>query len=174
MKLHLGCGSHRLDGWVNLDIDSPLADVRADLRQPLPFQDGQVALIFCEHFHEHITRDEALGFLGECRRVLEPGGRLRLSTPDLRWVVAHYVAGHLDEWADVDWTPRTPCQLMNEGMRSWGHQFLYDRDELTTLLHQAGFAAVETQPHRQSAHPDLAGLECRPWHREIILEAERP
>lgn len=174
MKLHLGCGSHRLDGWVNLDIDSPVADLCADLRQPLPFEDAQVSLIFCEHFIEHITRDEALSLLGECRRVLRQGGRLRLSTPDLRWLIAQYVAGHLDEWADVDWTPQTPCQLMNEGMRSWGHQFLYDRDELTTLLQLAGFGAVETQPHRQSTHPDLAGLECRPWHREIILEAERP
>jgi predicted SAM-dependent methyltransferase len=158
---------------VNVDLEAPAADLHADLRRPLPFDDGQAALIFCEHFIEHIRRDDALNFLRECRRVLRPGGRLRLSTPDLRWLVAQYVAGNLDEWQDVDWRPATTCRLMNEGMRSWGHEFLYDREELLALLGEAGFDRIEAVAHRESRHPELAGLECRPWHRELILEAER-
>ncbi len=171
MKLHLGCGTHALDGWVNLDLDAPAADVHADLRQALPFPDATADWIFCEHVIEHITREEGLRLLVECRRVLTLSGVLRLSTPDLRWLIAQYIADNLDEWRDVTWTPQTSCQLMNEGMRSWGHQFLYDRDELTALLHQAGFTAIRTMPHRQSEHLALTGLECRPWHRELILEA---
>lgn len=171
MKLHLGCGRNAMRGWVNVDLDSPVADLHADLRRPLPFANDTFDLIFCEHFIEHITRDEAIRFLGECRRVLHRPGTLRLSTPDLRWLCAQYISGHLDEWVDVDWTPRTPCQLLNEGMRAWGHQFLYDRDELIDLLRQSGFDEIRDAPHRASEHPDLANLECRPWHRELILEA---
>ena len=74
MKIHLGCGTNYIDGWVNVDLDSVLADVHLDLRNPLPYADTSVDFIFNEHFIEHITRDEALGFLKECRRVLKPGG----------------------------------------------------------------------------------------------------
>lgn len=171
MKLHLGCGTNPIPGWLNIDLDSPMADRHADLRQPLPFLDATVERIFSEHFIEHITRDEGAALFKECRRVLQPGGVLRLSTPDLRWLVAQYIAGRLDGWRDVGWTPDTPCRLMNEGMRLWEHQFLYDREELTAALRSAGFDRVQDRRHHESPHPDLVGLECRPWHRELIMEA---
>ena len=93
MKLHLGCGTNRIEGWLNVDIDSPQADLHVDLRQPLPYADAAVAFIFNEHFLEHITRDEGLTFLRECRRVLKPSGVFRVSTPDLRWLIAQYQSG---------------------------------------------------------------------------------
>lgn len=171
MKIHLGCGKNYIDGWHNVDLDSSLADSHVDLRGTLPYGDASVDLIFNEHFLEHITRDESLFFLKECRRVLIPGGVFRVSTPDLRWLVAQYIGGKIDEWSDVQWIPETSCALLNEGMRSWGHQFLYDLPELMAILTQAGFSDVRQVPHRQSECPDLVGLECRPWHRELIVEA---
>ena len=171
MKLHLGCGANYIPGWLNIDLDSPTADRHADLRRPLPFSDDTVDLIFNEHFVEHITRDEGAAFFKECRRVLQHGGVLRVSTPDLRWLVGQYISGRLDEWTDVGWMPDTPCRLMNEGMRLWGHQFLYDKQELKAALHLAGFSNIREQLHRESSYPELARLECRPWHRELIMEA---
>ena len=171
MKLHLGCGINRIEGWLNVDIDSPQADLHVDLRQPLPYADAAVAFIFNEHFLEHITRDEGLAFLRECRRVLKPSGVFRVSTPDLRWLIAQYQSGKLDEWTDVGWLPQTPCMMFNEGMRLWGHQFLYDLAELTAVLRQAGFANVSQVEYAKSSHPELIGLECRPWHHELIVEA---
>jgi translation initiation factor 1 (eIF-1/SUI1) len=35
LKLHLACGGNRVEGWINID-GSPGADMRADLRRPLP------------------------------------------------------------------------------------------------------------------------------------------
>lgn len=171
MKLHLGCGPNYIRGWVNVDLDSPVADIQADLRLALPFPDDTVDFIFCEHFIEHITRSEALGFLGECRRVLTHRGIIRLSTPDLRWLTTQYLSGNLAEWTDVGWTPQTSCQLINEGMRAWGHQFIYDHAELISVMRQAGFNEIQLVPHRASNQRDLAGLECRPWHHELIVEA---
>jgi predicted SAM-dependent methyltransferase len=55
---------------MNLDLDSPAADIRMDLRNPLPFLDGLVSFVFAEHLIEHITRDEAVRLLGECMRRL--------------------------------------------------------------------------------------------------------
>ncbi|MBK7953705.1 MAG: methyltransferase domain-containing protein [Candidatus Accumulibacter sp.] len=171
MKIHLGCGSNYLDGWVNLDLDSPVADTHADLRNPLPYPDASVDFIFNEHFLEHLSREQGVVFLRECRRVLKPGGVFRVSTPDLRWLVAQYVSGKLDEWADVGWMADTPCRLLNEGMRLWGHEFLYDLPELIQTLRGAGFGNTCSVAHRESSFPELAGLEGRPWHRELIVEA---
>lgn len=171
MKIHLGCGTNYIDGWLNVDLDSALADVHLDLRNPLPYADASVDFIFNEHFIEHITRDEALEFLKECRRVLKPGGVFRVSTPDLRWVVAQYISGKLDEWRDVSWVPESSCRLLNEGMRLWGHQFVYDLPELMLILREAGFSDLSLAQHSDSSYPDLVGLECRPWHQELIMEA---
>lgn len=171
MKIHLGCGTNYIEGWLNVDLDSPLADEHADFRNPLPYIDASADYIFNEHFLEHITREEGLAFLKECRRVLKAGGIFRVSTPDLRWLTAQYSSGKLDEWHDVHWVPETSCRLLNEGMRSWGHQFVYDLPELLAILHEAGFSDVHQVKYRESASHELAGLECRPWHQELIVEA---
>jgi predicted SAM-dependent methyltransferase len=170
-KIHLGCGRNYLKGWLNVDLDSPVADSRADLRNPLPFADESVDFIFNEHFLEHITREEGIVFLKECRRVLKPGGVFRVSTPDLKWLVFQYGSGRIDEWSDVDWLPATPCRMLNEGMRLWGHQFVYDLPELLAALSEAGFLNISQVGYRESSRVELIGLECRPWHRELILEA---
>lgn len=171
MKIHLGCGTNYIEGWLNVDLDSPMADAHADLRKPLPYNDESVNFIFNEHFIEHITREEGIAFLRECHRVLKRGGVFRVSTPDLRWLVSQYDGGKLDEWNDVGWMPETSCRLLNEGMRLWGHQFLYDLPELFRALREAGFSDCYQVRHRESAFSELIGLECRPWHQELIVEA---
>jgi predicted SAM-dependent methyltransferase len=172
MKLHLGCGFNYIEGWCNVDLDSSVADLHADLRNPLPCADATVDLIYNEHFLEHLTRNQGLAFLKECRRVLNSRGVLRISTPDARWLLAQYLVGKLDEWTDVGWVPETSCRLLNEGMRSWGHEFLYDLPELIGTLKEAGFSEIHRVPYRASANPELGGLECRPWHQELIVEAQ--
>lgn len=172
-KLHLGCGTNILPNWVNVDIDGPEAVLKWDLTQPLPFSAGTVRFIFNEHFIEHITQPEAAALLSECYRLLAPKGVLRISTPSLRKLIDEYLLNRTTEWIDVGWGPATPCRMLNEGMRLWGHQFLYDAAELTSLLRACGFAAIAEVEWRQSTNADLRNLECRPFHDEIILEATK-
>jgi predicted SAM-dependent methyltransferase len=171
-KIHLACGGVRLDGWLNVDLDSPVADLRLDLREKLPFADGSAAYLFSEHFIEHLTRAQGVALLAESHRVLAAEGVLRISTPDLKFLAASYLAGATDEWGEL-WCPATPSSLMNEGMRSWGHQFLYDANELIAVLREAGFRALVFVAWRQSLHGELAGLESRPFHNELIVEARK-
>jgi len=172
-RLHLGCGGNVMPGWANVDAEGGPGVIAWDLRKPLPAADATFDYVFSEHFIEHVTRDEALRLLRECVRVLKPGGVLRTSTPDLRKLIEEYQAGRLDEWRDMQWLPGTPCKLLNEGMRLWGHQFVYDEPELRLLLAEAGFAAVERVTWRESGHEALRAIECRPLHAEIIVEARR-
>jgi predicted SAM-dependent methyltransferase len=172
-KLHLGCGTHLLEGWANIDLDGPSGVIRHDLTRPLPMRADSADLVFCEHFIEHLTRAQGLALLQECRRVLKPGGTLRLSTPDLRKLIDEYLAGRTTAWAQLGWQPLTPCRMLNEGLRLWGHLFVYDRAELLGLLAEAGFREIEAKTWRESAHPALRGLESRPFVGELIYEARK-
>ena len=93
MRLHVGSGPARLEGWLNVDRqDLPEVDLVADVTAGLPVGDGEAEAVFAEHFLEHLPLDDAVAFLREAHRVLAPGGWLRLTTPNLDWVVAtHYV-----------------------------------------------------------------------------------
>ena len=172
-RLHLACGSNVLPGWANVDLAGPAAVIKLDLTAPLPVASDTLEAVYSEHFIEHIDRAQAQRLLAECHRVLEPGGVLRISTPDLRTIIDHYVAGRIDAWHDMQWRPETPARMLNESMREWGHQFLYDADELLAAFRAAGFRQIARKAWRASAHSGLAGLECRPDHGELIYECTK-
>src|SRR5262249_7551150 len=75
-KINLGCGGTRLDGWKNHDSD-------IDISKKLPFANDSASFIFAEHVVEHIDYYAALDFFCECRRVLAPGGVLRIAVPSI-------------------------------------------------------------------------------------------
>jgi predicted SAM-dependent methyltransferase len=84
--LHVGCGRERLEGWVNIDSqDLPGVDLVADVTKGLQFTGCRA--VFAEHFLEHLTIEQALDFLCEAHRALGDGGWLRLSTPNLEWIL---------------------------------------------------------------------------------------
>ena len=163
-KLHLACGRNVMQGWANLDIEGPWRVIKHDLTQRLPVASNSMDAVYSEHFIEHIEKRHAEALLRECCRVL------RLSTPDLRRLVDEYLAGRLDYWADMNWKPASPADLLNEGLSLWGHQFVFDTAELEALLKRCGFSRVERRGWRESPHPHVANLECRPFHGELIYD----
>jgi predicted SAM-dependent methyltransferase len=172
-RLHLACGANILEGWCNICLAGPREVIKLDLTRPFPVPANSVRFIFTEHFIEHIAREQAVAFLAECRRVMAPGGVIRISTPSLECVVEPYVAGRAALEAPMVEDPESPCKIINHRMRSWGHLFLYDRPELEALLTFSGFRWVTAVTRHLSRHPELAGLECREDHGDIILEAEK-
>lgn len=177
VKLHIGCGGRLLDGFTNVDIAGKV-DVRADVRRGLPFRDESVCFIFCEHFIEHLTRDEAIRFLAECRRVLEPGGVCRVATPDLEMLVDEYRS---DSWREAEWVERfgygwlpDRCTMMNLVMREWEHKHLFDHDGLKMAGNIAGFLIAKRSEVGKSAHEELRGLEHRDDSTVIEFTREAP
>jgi glycosyltransferase involved in cell wall biosynthesis/predicted SAM-dependent methyltransferase len=172
-RLNLGCGTNILPGWENLDLEPSPGARFWDATQGIPIQSESVRLIFCEHFIEHLDLASVLRFLAECHRVLVSGGVLRISTPDLRYLMDQYRRQNTSEWADLGWVAQTPCDLMNEGMRLWGHQYVFDEPKLRDCILKTGFRAVASVPWRQSTIAELAGRETRPFHQEIIFETQK-
>lgn len=151
-RLHVGSGPQLLPGFINMD-NQPYAGVDHvwDLREGLPYR--QVARIFAEHFIEHLRFDDALALLRECRRALAPDGVIRLSTPNLDWVVRVYRFGGSAGDAIHD------CMVMNRAFRGWGHHYIYNLESLVMLLHQAGFETVRPQQYGISDDPVFSGIE---------------
>jgi predicted SAM-dependent methyltransferase len=169
-RLHLGSGERILDGWANIDI-SGLRTITWDLRKPLPLAKGQVRFVYTEHFVEHIEREDAVRLLSRVRGAMAQGGVLRVSTPDLAKLVADYQAGHVIKMEHGGWFPETPCRMINEGMRYWGHVFVYDEPELVALLKECGFSDIRRVKWGESDHPELRNLESRPDFADLIFEA---
>jgi predicted SAM-dependent methyltransferase len=169
-KLHLGSGGRIIDGWANIDITG-LRTIPWDLRNPLPLAPGQVRFVYSEHFIEHIDRDAARRLLSRVRGGMAPGAVIRVSTPDLAKLVGDYQAGRIVRMEHGGWFPETPCRMVNQGMRLWGHVFVYDEPELVSLLEECGFSGIRRVKRGESDHPEFRGLESRPDFGDLILEA---
>lgn len=165
-KLHLGCGTLRFNGWINVDrVRLPSVDLCWDLRRGVPGEANSASFIYCEHFLEHLAVDDGVHFLEDCRRVLMPGGVLRIAMPSLDFLLERSVSA---DWAKQDWLTwpafagvKTRAEMINMAFRWWGHQWLYDREELYRRLGEAGFKRfVDVQPG-QSNHPELRVRESR-------------
>lgn len=78
-RLNIGAGRTHIPGFTNVDL-SPRADVSLDLnREPLPFEDDSVELVFTYHALEHLER--YLFALAEIHRVLRHGCPLLVGVP---------------------------------------------------------------------------------------------
>lgn len=197
-KLHIGAGTHLLDGWLNADRVAWVRPylcgrgILLDARRSLPFRDGTFDYVFSEHMIEHIGYREGLRMLRECYRVLKPRGRIRIATPDLRQILSLYDSRQTEEqqrylqWAvDKSWSDIGICEpafVINNFFRKWGHQFIYDRRTLEGAMEQAGFVEVGSYAPGDSwdaalcgidGHAELIGGEMNQFET-MILEARRP
>lgn len=172
IKLNLGSGPYPMQGWDCLDLLEHPGIITHDLTTPLLYAGNSVDFAFSEHFLEHLTRYQGVKFLKEVHRVLKPGGVFRIVVPDLRLLCYNYMNNN-HKGIPGCWEPKTPAQMINEGMREWGHQFLYDALELLLVCSEAGFNTAKFQEYRKSSHPELQNLELRPFNGELILEVTK-
>jgi predicted SAM-dependent methyltransferase len=177
VRLHLGCGDHYLDGWINVDLGRD-GDLVADLARPLPLRSRTVSFIHSEDFLEHIELEAGRRFLAECFRVLVPSGVMRLLTPDLWAIVTRVYLGregaHL-AWCEAFLAAGTPCEALNMHMRMEGgaHRFVYDYEFLSRLLQETGFV-VRRVSYNASRHPALRFLDLRDFGLNLFIEATKP
>lgn len=186
--LHCGCGDNVLPGWLNVDITEQkdvndrivdfgsLIDcgadrwyLRHDATRRFPLDDASVNWVFAEHFVEHIPLQAAIGWLREMRRLLRIGGHIRISTPDLRRYIAGYAAPDSGFFAEHgrrlesmgNQVPARPAWFVNQIFRFWGHQWLYDLDEIRFAAQQAGFLARDIRPcaFRRGLVEEVAALD---------------
>lgn len=95
MKLHLGCATKALTGFINVDIrDMPGVDMIDDISRLKKFLDESADLIYVSHVLEHFGRREYKEVLKRWHAVLKDGGVLRIAVPDFEKIVEHYNENH--------------------------------------------------------------------------------
>ncbi len=214
VRINIGSGAEIVPGYLNLDHSpllllhflAPLArwlpigsgrratllqfhrsrrEMRyARIRTRLPLRDSSVSVIYTSHFLEHLSREEALALLKDCRRCLAPGGVVRVCVPNLRYEVSCYLERTYETdqpMADrfierllfakpsaVTWAARLTYLVRGPRM----HQWMYDEDSLVHLFKTAGFTSARAYKFRESAIPEIALLDLeRRAAKSLYVEA---
>jgi SAM-dependent methyltransferase len=184
-KLHLGCGPRLFPGWLNADLPSmrrlltfDRSRIAINASRPLPFENGTFDRVYSEHMHEHLAYQDGLSLLKEVRRVLRPGGRVRLALPDLEFHISmiqsaeafqeypEMFASSIEDTDGLAGAPLTKTTFLNLLFRGSGHKYLYSRPELRSQLERAGFTAVTFVQPGQSEDPQFRDLENNPMSRD--------
>lgn len=177
-KLQIGAGYNMLDGWLNADFNPATrqaGQLYLNATRRFPFASASFDYVFSEHMIEHIWWSDGQTMLKESHRILKPGGKIRISTPNLA-----SIASLLDP-------PRTPIKeqylklstdkhiphaigyrpgfVINNFFWDFGHFFVYDADTLELALRTAGFTDIQRWQPMQSDDPHLTGIES---HQKIV------
>lgn len=168
-KLHIGCQDHPMDGWLNADIYPKHSEViHLDATKPFSFLDNTFSYVYSEHMIEHISFADGLQMIKECYRSLKLGGRIRLATPNLAFLMNLYTkpeeATHKSYISFSgryfpDNHPVTSGRVINNFFRDWGHQYIHDQRSLEYLLKHAGFSNVQFPEVGESSEPVFRKLE---------------
>ena len=101
LKLNLGSGSVKMDGYTGVDISSECgADVVHDLNEiPWPFESDSVDEAHASHFLEHLTGEQRMAFMDELWRVLKPEGKATIITPF--WASSRAIQDPTHQWPPI-------------------------------------------------------------------------
>jgi len=208
-KLHLGCGLVSPTGWLNVDgswnaklakrpmirkalvtlgvVGQEALDVGwsrdlfiHDVRKPLPWPDGSFRAVYTSHLLEHLYFETARTLLRECRRVLKPGGVLRVVVPDLEDIVRAYgerrrhpsgqqpseahLPGH-EVCARLMMRPRAGPRgnflrrYYNATADFHTHKWMWDAESLAAEMTLAGFKDCRRRECFDSAIDDIKTIE---------------
>lgn len=141
MKLDIGCGKNKKEGFTGVDqYEMPGVDVVMDLRGSWPWEDNEVDEVHCSHFLEHLTQEERVHFMNELYRVMKPGAKATIITPHWnntraygdpthKWpAVSEMMFYYLKkEWRDTQ-APHTDIKWNRNGYScdfdaTWGHSY---------------------------------------------------
>ncbi|MGH8249116.1 MAG: class I SAM-dependent methyltransferase [Steroidobacteraceae bacterium] len=168
LQLHMGCGPGHLPGWINIDIyPAPLA---MNVLWGLPFPDGSASRVFVSHLLEHLFFPRDVRFiLAELKRVLAPGGVVRIVVPDVEQCIAAYAANDGSFFASRretwSWWPENATRL--EDFLAYAgagaepaylfeaHKYGYDFETLAKVLSEAGFERARVSAYMASEDPAL-------------------
>ena len=151
VKINMGCGWRDFGkDWIHIDGgDYSHLDYKSIT--DLVFEDGTVDLIYSSHVIAYFDRVEIVEVLKEWRRVLKPGGTLRLATPDFEVMTHLYHKGKISLSEMVG-----PLYgKMDMGDKSIYHKTTYDESTIKQILENSGFSQIIRYNWRETEHSDF-------------------
>jgi len=141
MKLHLGCGKRYLKGFTHVDIaEFEHIDHQLPIDDLSIFGSDEADEIYASHVLEYFDRKDVISVLNEWKRVLRPGGILRLAVPNFPKLV------------DVYQTSKDLSSILGPLYGKWDignqefiyHKTVYDENSLNKVLEQVGFKNIKS------------------------------
>jgi hypothetical protein len=182
IKLEIG-GLVPREGWVITNVNATTRNY-LDATSPWPVEDGSVSFVFTDNVIEHIPLAAGRAMLEQAHRAMQPGGVIRLLTPDIKKHVELYLSGAAAVDSDVAQAYRAlgmvvehPIDLIRIPIGSFGHHegYVYDFEILEAELKRAGFHSVIRCEMGESDHEALKGIDFRLDQEgaQLIVEATR-
>ncbi|UCV19775.1 glycosyltransferase [Ferribacterium limneticum] len=169
--LNISYGTSQLEGFINILLP-PNEDPHEFSRNGIPFPDRSAQGIYSYGIIERLSQTGILIFLRECRRVLQAGGIIRVSTADLQYLINRYIAG---DWRNpllsrqgANWV-QNKAEYLNVEMRHWDRTWICDSEELTRLAKLAGLEADISNPITPDPHSPFRSIPIEAESR-LILE----
>jgi predicted SAM-dependent methyltransferase len=183
VKVNIGAGNIRLDGWINTDV--AWRSLYLDLTKPWPVAAGSIDRIYGDNVIEHFPLPVCRSVLRYCWDALREGGRIRLATPDVERTARAYLddpeltAAHLERHRRHGFPAEYAVDMLRITYAYHGHHlgYCFDCAALSAELSAAGFVDIRRYEAGKSDDPVFRGLERRhePTEAatELIVEARK-
>ena len=140
MKLHLGCGKRYLEGFIHVDIaEFQHIDYQLPVDDLSTFESNQADEIYASHVLEYFDRNDVINVLDEWRRVLKPGGILRLAVPNFPKLIEVYQLSN--DLSSIIGPLYGKWDIGNQEFIY--HKTVYDKNSLNNILADVGFKDIK-------------------------------
>ena len=148
VKIHIGAGNRDFgEGWYNID-GANFPHIHSHDITKLDFEDDSVDLIYASHVLPYFDREEVVPVLKEWKRVLKPGGVLRLAVTNFQVIAGLYSNG------------KYPLKnFLGPMFGKWKigkkyvyHKTTYDCADLMELLSSVGMKSIRRWDWREVDH----------------------
>ncbi len=136
--------------FLNVDIvPLPQVDLVFDIRSPFPIPDRVIAEVFSAATLEHFRERDNLHILHEFYRILQPGGLLQISTPDIEAIARGLLAG--DDLATIN--QHFFGKFKGDATEDYDlHRWMYPASTMIEVLQKIGFTDAEKIPNTTGLH----------------------
>lgn len=168
LKLHVGCASKRLEGYINIDSrQTDATDHVCDAGAITFVSAGSVSEIYSRHMLEHLDPNDAMRTLKHWHDLLLPSGILNVVVPDITFHAQQILGLVQSTMGDQNlhamagfWGWRDEAR---GGSKEDAHRWGYTEKSLVHLLTELGFTNI---------HRVLEGADSEPWHLNLIARRQ--
>ena len=172
--LYVGCGSHRMDGFIHADISvyklSKIADpgkrkidIICDITERIPLPDESLEVIFSRDTLEHLTWYELINHLIECNRILKEGSIIRMTLPNMDKIIERYhkkdenleKAINNSEISTLLSPIENHTDLFVSRILYHDHFYLHNYDTMKRALEKCGFGHVKEMKPGETSDGNL-------------------
>ena len=164
LKLHIGCASKRLEGYINIDSrQTDATDHVCDASAITIVSEGSVAEIYSRHMLEHLDPNDAMATLRHWHDLLSPSGILNVIVPDITFHAQQILGLVHSSMGDQNlhamagfwgWRDET-----RGGSKEDAHRWGYTEKSLVQILTNLGFTEVQRV---------VQGPDSEPWHLNLM------